>query len=202
MSIQDSQDCKPPSLVAEITRAVRAADQLFQKTGGSSRHWVIECLIPALEDEGLAIGIAITGTSTKTPALDVLREFAEWLRENPIHMGAILSGEFRLDTYLAARKGTPPKPALDVEAELMSFATWYDRHKVLRPAAALAEFKASRKEKPPKPALDLREVETIVRDVLDWLDGRGVWSPHAVNDYVAQYLISYAARKGANDERR
>jgi len=155
MSIQDSQDCKPPSLVAEITRAVRAADQLFQKTGGSSRHWVIECLIPALEDEGLAIGIAIIGTSTKTPALDVLREFAEWLRENPIHMGAILSGEFRLDTYLAARKGTPPKPALD-----------------------------------------LGEVETIVRDVLDWLDGRGVWSPHAVNDYVAQYLISYAARKG------
>lgn len=42
-------------LIPRITKAVRIADERFQSLGGSSRHWVIECLIPELELEGLKI---------------------------------------------------------------------------------------------------------------------------------------------------
>jgi hypothetical protein len=44
--------------VRTITRAVRAADEAFETVGGSSRHWVRECLLPALEDEGLEVVVA------------------------------------------------------------------------------------------------------------------------------------------------
>ena len=42
-------------LDTKVTRAVRAADLAFAESGGSSRHWVQECFIPALAKEGLAI---------------------------------------------------------------------------------------------------------------------------------------------------
>jgi hypothetical protein len=42
-------------LVARITAAVRAADQAFERSGGSSRHWVRECLLPELDRAGLAV---------------------------------------------------------------------------------------------------------------------------------------------------
>lgn len=45
-------------LVSRVTRAVRNADQKFNNVGGSSRHWVIECFLPALEDEGLALAVS------------------------------------------------------------------------------------------------------------------------------------------------
>ena len=35
--------------VAEITKAVRQADEDFRHVGGSSRHWVRDCFIPALD---------------------------------------------------------------------------------------------------------------------------------------------------------
>jgi hypothetical protein len=38
-----------------VTRAVREADREFQQSGGSSRHWVRECFLPCLEEEGLAV---------------------------------------------------------------------------------------------------------------------------------------------------
>lgn len=39
----------PPSdLEAKLTAAVREADLLFEKVGGSSRHYVRECLMPVL----------------------------------------------------------------------------------------------------------------------------------------------------------
>jgi hypothetical protein len=38
-----------------LTRALRAADQTFEKVGGSSRHFVADCLMPALEAEGLLV---------------------------------------------------------------------------------------------------------------------------------------------------
>lgn len=44
-----------PSLVAAVTAAVREADLDFESTGGSSRHYVRECLLPALERAGLSI---------------------------------------------------------------------------------------------------------------------------------------------------
>lgn len=38
---------------AAFTRAVRIADETFERVGGSSRHWIRDCFQPALEDEGL-----------------------------------------------------------------------------------------------------------------------------------------------------
>ena len=35
--------------VAEITKAVREADEDFRHVGGSTRHWVRDCFIPALD---------------------------------------------------------------------------------------------------------------------------------------------------------
>lgn len=42
-------------IINSLTRAIRAADAHFGKVGGSSRHWVAECFLPALEDEGLEV---------------------------------------------------------------------------------------------------------------------------------------------------
>lgn len=44
-----------PASIEAITRAVRTADVDFESVGGSSRHYVRECLLPALECEGLII---------------------------------------------------------------------------------------------------------------------------------------------------
>ena len=54
------------SLLADITRAVRTADLAFENVGGSSRHWVRDCLLPALEEEGLSVVKAtpVAGTTT------------------------------------------------------------------------------------------------------------------------------------------
>ena len=41
--------------VADITTAVREADKAFVSSGGSSRHYVRECLMPALESHGMSI---------------------------------------------------------------------------------------------------------------------------------------------------
>tara|TARA_R110000851_G_scaffold33896_4_gene90393 strand:+ start:1463 stop:1645 length:183 start_codon:yes stop_codon:yes gene_type:complete len=38
-----------------ITAAVREADSVFEKTGGSTRHYVRECLMPILEKNGLEV---------------------------------------------------------------------------------------------------------------------------------------------------
>lgn len=42
-------------LTHRITNVVRRADRTFETTGGSGRHWVIECFLPQLEAEGLTI---------------------------------------------------------------------------------------------------------------------------------------------------
>ena len=44
-----------PADIDAITAAVRAADLAFESSGGSSRHYVRECLIPQLEAAGLVI---------------------------------------------------------------------------------------------------------------------------------------------------
>lgn len=42
-------------LVKELTRALRLADTRYQETGGSTRHYVNECLVGELERAGLAV---------------------------------------------------------------------------------------------------------------------------------------------------
>lgn len=46
---------KGRSFVEKVTQAVREADQAFTTTGGSTRRWVRDCFLPALEKRGLAI---------------------------------------------------------------------------------------------------------------------------------------------------
>jgi hypothetical protein len=43
------------TLIERLTRAVRLADSNFERVGGSSRHWVRDCFLPALESEGLDV---------------------------------------------------------------------------------------------------------------------------------------------------
>ena len=45
----------PADLEARLTAAVREADVQFEKVGGSSRHYVRECLLPALTEAKLMV---------------------------------------------------------------------------------------------------------------------------------------------------
>lgn len=51
----DEAERKTEESELQITAVVREADQLFQKVGGSSRHWVRDCFLPLLEKAGLSI---------------------------------------------------------------------------------------------------------------------------------------------------
>jgi hypothetical protein len=42
--------------VQAITAIVREADQAFQKSGGTSRHWVADCFLPLLYQSGWRLG--------------------------------------------------------------------------------------------------------------------------------------------------
>ena len=42
-------------VLEQVTSAVRRADETFEHVGGSSRHWVRDCLFPELEKRGLTI---------------------------------------------------------------------------------------------------------------------------------------------------
>jgi hypothetical protein len=42
-------------MIRLVTQAVRDADKQFESVGGSTRHWVRECFLPALERIGLTI---------------------------------------------------------------------------------------------------------------------------------------------------
>ena len=67
-------------LVPTITAAVRIADERFQKSGGSSRHWVIECLLPALEEHGLVIvGARLAADMVSAAKVKELAEYLEKL---------------------------------------------------------------------------------------------------------------------------
>ena len=45
-------------VVRRVTSAVRRADDDFERSGGSSRHWVVECFLPALSDFGIDVVLA------------------------------------------------------------------------------------------------------------------------------------------------
>lgn len=58
-------------LISKVVRAVRKADKDFDKVGGSSRHWVIECLLPCLEEEGLEI------VARSAPVTDIVQSWID-----------------------------------------------------------------------------------------------------------------------------
>jgi len=41
--------------IKAIQRAVMRADKQFEQSGGSTRHWILECFLPELEREDLCI---------------------------------------------------------------------------------------------------------------------------------------------------
>jgi len=54
-TVEQSEDA---GIVAAVTAIVREADQLFERVGGSSRHWVRDCFLPLLNKEGFSIQCA------------------------------------------------------------------------------------------------------------------------------------------------
>lgn len=61
------------ALLARVTRAVRVADQTFERVGGSSRHWVRECCQSALIAEGLTLTDAARLRAREVAVWDLLR---------------------------------------------------------------------------------------------------------------------------------
>lgn len=47
-----------PAVVARVTAAVRQADRAFKATGGTSRHYVQDCLLPALAEHGVRVSLS------------------------------------------------------------------------------------------------------------------------------------------------
>lgn len=56
------------AIVNTVTRIVRDADRAFQKSGGSSRHWVRDCFLPMLNARGLRIVDDLDGKSIQLAA--------------------------------------------------------------------------------------------------------------------------------------
>lgn len=42
-------------VVNQVTAVVREADRAFERSGGSSRHWVRDCFLPRLNESGLCV---------------------------------------------------------------------------------------------------------------------------------------------------
>lgn len=58
-------------LIPRLTECVRAADLAFESSGGSSRHWVRECLLPQLEAGHLAVVEALVPVHLASAERDV-----------------------------------------------------------------------------------------------------------------------------------
>lgn len=52
MNVEEPEET---TLVREITKIVRTADEQFEKDGGSSRHWVRDNFLPTLRSAGWRI---------------------------------------------------------------------------------------------------------------------------------------------------
>lgn len=48
-------------IIKRLTAAMREADETFETVGGSTRHYVRDCLLPILEKHGLDIGSTSNG---------------------------------------------------------------------------------------------------------------------------------------------
>lgn len=55
MSTESGLDAYRAEMVRRLTAAMRVADRAFERVGGSTRHHVRDCLMPALEAEGLSV---------------------------------------------------------------------------------------------------------------------------------------------------
>ncbi len=67
---EDLAEAVAVSDLARVTAAVREADRAFEQ-GGSSRHFVQDCLLPALEAERLVVVDALVPQHLKSAERDV-----------------------------------------------------------------------------------------------------------------------------------
>lgn len=68
-------------IARQLTQAVRNADRNFEKVGGSSRHYVHDCLLPALAEQGLEVrSLTETSPISVTPDENPMKLAAEALR--------------------------------------------------------------------------------------------------------------------------
>lgn len=51
----ETNPSESPEIIRRLTAAMREADRMHEKTGGSTRHHVRECLLPILDRHGLKI---------------------------------------------------------------------------------------------------------------------------------------------------
>lgn len=42
-------------IAKKLTQAMRSADEVFKVSGGSTRHYINECLLPAIAEVGLCV---------------------------------------------------------------------------------------------------------------------------------------------------
>lgn len=68
------------NVIERTTEAVRRADRIFEGEGGSSRHYVRDCLLPMLAECGLEVRLA-----TDPGAVSAERERITALIERAIH---------------------------------------------------------------------------------------------------------------------
>jgi len=67
LTLPDSPTLAEAATTVLLTRAVREADCNFERTGGSSKHWVEECFLPAINRVGLCVArIGESATSSLT----------------------------------------------------------------------------------------------------------------------------------------
>lgn len=50
-----SQQSEDGEIVTKVTAIVREADDVFQRVGGGSRHWVRDCFLPLLNRAGFEV---------------------------------------------------------------------------------------------------------------------------------------------------
>lgn len=80
MTTQDDDQ----ALVAAVTATVRQADAEFQKSGGSSHHWVRDHFLPHLNRSGMRVVRVSADADTEAALALIDRRLRDWWhRDNP-----------------------------------------------------------------------------------------------------------------------
>jgi hypothetical protein len=53
----------PYEIVDEVVQAIQHCNELFEKGGGTTRHYVRDCLLPYLQSKGITVGITTNKTT-------------------------------------------------------------------------------------------------------------------------------------------
>ena len=105
--------CDDVEIVRAVTDVCREADAAFEKSGGSSRHWVSECFLPLLNDRGLKVqGADVEAALTSRPAGSLTITGPEL---NYVTHAASLRGQSLLEYVTRAINAALIKQGVDAE---------------------------------------------------------------------------------------